>query len=385
MYARKLKLPSSKNSYFLFGPRGTGKTFYLKHNFPNAFYVDLLHSETYVELLGNPSRIEEMISIHPTNEFVIIDEVQRIPELLNEVHRLIEHKNYRFILTGSSARSLKRKGVNLLAGRALHYTMHPLTIQELGQDFNLEKALSFGLLPSVFALEEASKYLSTYIKTYITEEILQEGLTRNIGQFARFLETASFSQGNQLNYSQIAREVGIHRKVVESYFDITEDLLIGKRIQPFVRRAKRKISTHCKFYFFDVGVYKTLRPRGPLDSEAEIDGPGLETLFYQHLRAVNDYSNLEYELFFWRSRGQIEVDFVMYGLKGLIAFEIKRKSNLQPSDFKGLKTFAQDYPEAQLYLIYGGQRRYYKDNIHVIPLVEALLSLPEILENNSPL
>ena len=380
IYKRLIAIdPHSKSSIFLFGPRGTGKTSWIKTHLQDILYFDLLNTSLFNDFLANPARLEERIPKNFSHS-IVIDEVQKIPELLNEVHRLIETYGYRFILTGSSARSLRRKGVNLLAGRALSYTMHPLTCYELESDFSVESALKFGLLPSVYHLSDPQHYLETYITTYLREEILQEGLMRNLTQFARFLETASFSQGQVVNMSEIARETAIDRKLVNNYFDILEDLLIGYWLPVFTKRAKRRVISHPKFYLFDPGVYRTLRPKGPLDSPEEIDGAALETIFLAHLRAVNDYYRLGYTLFFWRTSNHIEVDFVAYGEHGLFAFEIKRSRNISRSDLSGLKAFSSDYKIAKCYLLYGGDHEEYHDNIHVIPFSKGLNQLIEILQ-----
>jgi len=379
-YNRLLKINTAANSSaFLFGPRGTGKTSWIKSHLEDFLYFDLLNTEVYKDFIGNPTRLEKRI---PKNfkQHIIIDEVQKIPELLNEVHRLIEAYGYRFILTGSSARSLKRKGVNLLAGRALNYTMHPLTCYEMAEDFSLATALNFGLLPSVCHVSDPKHYLETYITTYLREEVLQEGLARNLHQFARFLETASFSQGSTLNFSEIAREVGIDRKLVVNYFEILDDLLISIRLPVFTKRAKRRLVAHTKFYLFDSGIYRTVRPKGPLDSVAEIDGGCLETLFLMHLRALNDYYRLGYNLFYWRTTNNAEVDFVLYGERGLFAFEIKRSHTVTRSDFSGLKAFTEDYPVAKCYLLYGGEFEEYHNNIRVLPFEKGLRQLLDILE-----
>ena len=222
MYSRLIQPPKDK-SFFLFGPRGTGKTTWVKSHFKKALYLDLLEAEIFNDLLANPQRLEHFIR-KGFNDWIVIDEVQRVPELLNEIHRLIEKKKHRFILTGSSARKLRSRGSNLLAGRALHYSMYPLTASELGKDFQLEHSLKFGQLPSVYIENDPKKYLESYVKTYLEQEIRQEGLTRNLGAFSRFMEAASFSQGSVLNISSVARECAVERKVVESYFTILEDL-----------------------------------------------------------------------------------------------------------------------------------------------------------------
>jgi predicted AAA+ superfamily ATPase len=376
MYSRILQI--SDSSCFIFGARGTGKTSWIKENFPDALLFDLLHDNTYTELLARPSRLADRIPETFSN-WIVIDEIQKVPALLNEVHRLIETRKLKFILTGSSARSLRRKGVNLLAGRALTYHMYPLTALELGKDFNLKKILTFGNLPAAVTHKEPEKYLSTYIKTYLREEVLQEGLTRNFPLFARFLETASFSQGEVLSYTNIASEVGSNRHTISQFFDILEDLLIAYRIHPFTKRAKREIVLSPKFYFFDVGVYRVIRPQGPLDTESEIDGPALETLFLEETKAINDYFNLGYEIYYWRTKNKEEIDFVLYGKLGLYAFEIKRKANLSTNDFKGLKLFAEDYPMAKLYMLYGGNQSYFENNIRVESFTNFIKNLKEII------
>jgi len=377
MYPRIISPPKDK-SFFLFGPRGTGKTTWVKAAFPDAIFIDLLESEVYNDLLANPQRLEKFIP-KDFKDWIIIDEVQRVPELLNEIHRLIEKDHCRFVLTGSSARKLRAKGVNLLGGRALIYPFHQLTALELGKDFNLEHSLRFGQLPSVYKEADPKAYLESYVKAYLREEVQQEGLTRNLGAFSRFLEAASFSQGGIVNTSSVARECGIERKVVENYFSILEDLLIGYRVPVFTKKAKRRMTTRQKFYFFDVGIYRTLRPSGPLDSPEEIEGMAMETLVFQELKGVNDCLKLGYDLYYWHTANRVEVDFILYGKRGLKAFEVKRTSRISESMLRGLRIFQKDYPTAKSYFIYGGKRRYYEGNITILPIEEALLKLSDIL------
>lgn len=377
MYSRLLVPPKNK-SFFLFGPRGTGKTTWVKSVFPKAIYIDLLESETFNRLLANPQRLEEFIPPQFDN-FIIIDEIQRVPLLLNEIHRLIEAKRYKFILTGSSARKLRRQGHNLLAGRALTYYFHPLTAIELGKDFNLTQALNFGTLPSIPYEEDPQKYLQSYITTYLEEEISQEGMTRNLSAFARFMETASFSQGSILNTSEVARESSVERKVVENYFSILEDLLIGCKLPAFNKRSKRRLTSKNKFYFFDTGIYQTIKPKGPLDNTDSDQGIALETLFFQNLRAVNDNLNLNYKLYYYRTATGLEVDFIAYGEKGLHAFEVKRSQKINSSSKKSLQQFHSDYPQAKCHLIYTGNKHLWQDNIEIIPITQALKNLSSIL------
>lgn len=377
MYSRLIQPPKNK-SFFLFGCRGTGKTTWVKSTFPGAIYLDLLEAELFNDFLANPQRLENFIP-KDFNDWVIIDEVQRVPELLNEVHRLIEKYKYRFVLTGSNARKIKRKGSNLLAGRALTYTLYPFTATELKEDFDLEHSLKYGYLPCVYTEENPKGYLESYVKTYLEEEIWQEGLTRNLSAFSRFLETASFSQASLLNISEIARECAVERKVVENYFNILESLLIAYRIPVFKKKAKRRVTAHPKFYFFDVGVYRILRPMGPLDMPEEAEGAAMETLLFQELNAINSSLNLGYNIHYWRSSNNIEVDFVLYGDKGIKAFEIKRTAKISPAMVRGLKSFLKDYPTAKAYFVYGGERYMRKDNIEIIPMSNMFRKLPEVL------
>lgn len=381
MYTRILNKPLKKNqSFFLFGARGTGKSFWLNSSLKDYLLIDLLESEISFTLEANPQELEKLIP-HNFKGWVVIDEIQKVPTLLDEVHRLIEKKKYGFILTGSSARKLKRKGANLLAGRALTYKMYPLTVQELGKDFNLEKSLLYGHLPKIYHDLDLNPndYLKSYIQSYLKEEVKQEGFSRNLGAFSRFLEAASFSQGSLLNISEVGREAGVKQKTVEGYFDLLEDMLIAYRIPVFTKRAKRKLVSHPKFYFFDTGIYRTIRPKRILDTKEEIDGACLETLVLQELIALNEYFELGYEVCYWRTKHGVEVDFVLHGENKLIAIEIKRTNKIHPQDLNGLKAFKDEYKIAETYLFYGGKENLFIDNIKIIPIEKALLKIKEII------
>ncbi len=383
MFTRSLNKPLlGAKSFFLLGPRGTGKTTWLKQQLPNALFINLLESEFHTSLSADPGRLRTLIPAGYT-DWVVIDEIQRIPELLNEVHDLIESKRLRFVLTGSSARKLRRAGNNLLAGRAAIYHMHPLTATEQGSAFDIAKSVQLGHLPSRFSDPNPARYLKDYVQTYVREEVLQESLTRNIGLFTRFLEVASFSQGAVLNTSSVAREAHIDRNAAENYFSILEDLMLAIRLPIFANRAKRILTVHNKFYYFDAGVFRAIRPTGPLDSPAEIDGPALETLVLQELRAANDYAEFEYTLHFWRTKSGLEVDFVLYGPHGLLAIEVKRSGKLQPADLRALKEFKSDYPAAECLVFYGGEKAVYFDGITALPLQSALCRLNAILADPS--
>ncbi len=382
MFKRLFSLPlDMHNSVFIFGPRGTGKTLWIQHYLRNLehLYFDLLDSKTYRIFQATPEEIQQRIP-KDYKGWIVIDEVQRVPELLNEVHRAIESRHQRFILTGSSARKLRKNGTNLLAGRALRYRMHPFIIQELGDSFTLEHALTLGMLPATYTYNQPDRYLATYIEAYLREEVLQEGLTRNISAFTRFLEIASYSQGSTINTTEIAREVSVDRKVVENYFSILNDLLLSHKIPPFTKHAKRNLVQKDKFYYFDAGVYQQLRPKGLLDSSSEIGGIALETLFLQSLLAVIDYYNVSAKVYYWRTTSGIEVDFIVYGEKTLIAFEIKHTKSITPTLIKGLKQFKMDYPMCKSYLIYqGADIQYLAEDIIALPITEALTQLPTLL------
>ena len=360
-------VPPGQQSYFLFGPRGTGKSVFVENFYKHGLFFDLLDSRTYNELMADPGRLASRIP-EGFSDWVIVDEVQKIPALLNEVHRLIERRRLRFVLTGSSARRLRRGNVNLLAGRALTCRMHPLTAAELGTDFNLVRALRYGQLPMACTSDNPDMFLQSYVRTYLQEEIQQEGLTRNLPAFSRFLEAASFSQGSPLNVSAIARDCAVNRKVVENYFSILRDTLVSYEIPVFTKRAKRDVIRSIKFYFFDAGVFRALRPAGPYDSDSEAEGAALETLVLQEIIALNDYKSGKYGIYYWRTRQGVEVDFVLYGPRGFRAIEVKHSDRIRREDFKGLKQFKEEYPEAELIFVYSGERRFHEEGIEIVPV-----------------
>jgi len=271
--------------------------------------------------------------------------------------------------------------VNLLAGRAVTRHLHPLVLQELGKDFDMLRYLRHGGLPAAWSRPEPADFLKAYVGTYLREEVLQEGITRNLGAFYRFLEAASFSQAQLLNISAVARDCSVERKMVESYFQVLEDLLLGVRIMPFTRRAKRPVVVHPKFYFVDCGIYQTIRPRGPLDVQEEIDGAALETMVFQHVRAWNDYSGNPFSIHFWRSRAGEEVDLVLYGETGLHAIEVKRTGHLRAGDFEGLRAFKDEYPPATLGMVYGGEQVEVVDGVRCQPAEAFLRALPTLMKS----
>ncbi len=374
MLGRFFQEPSSH--YFLFGPRGTGKSTWLRAKHPDALWIDLLAPEAQRQYAARPERLREVVAGNADREVVVVDEIQKVPELLDVVHELIERRlGPRFILTGSSARKLRRAGVNLLAGRALVRSLHPFMAAELGARFRLDSALTQGLVPLVWDAEHPADSLQAYVGLYLREEVQMEGLVRQVGDFSRFLEVVSFSQAAVLNVSEVARECQVSRKTVESYLGILEDLLLSFRVPVFTKRAQRHLSSHPKFFWFDTGVYAALRPAGPLDRPEEIAGPALEGLVAQHLRAWIDYSGGAYQLSFWRTKSGNEVDFIVYGRDGFWAIEVKHTAHLRPADLRGLRAFEEDYPEASLRLLYRGRETLDLDGIRCLPCEDFLRAL----------
>ena len=364
MYKRLFK-PPKNSSFFLFGPRGVGKTHFIRSFYKRALFFDLLEASVYQSFLAQPERLSEKIP-PDYKGFVVIDEIQKVPALLDEVHRLIETRKLSFVLTGSSARKLKKNQTNLLAGRALKCLFFPLTVKELGEDFKLKNSLQLGHMPKVFSSEQPKAFLKSYVQVYLKEEIQQEGLARDLPSFSRFLETASFSQGSPLVMANIARECHVSVKVVESYFSLLRDTLLSYEIPVFSKKRKRALLNKRKFYFFDVGVFQALRPRGVLDSTSDLNGIALETLVLQEILAHNELSQLDYEVFYWRTREHIEVDFILYGEKGFKAIEVKCQQRLSQKDFKSLLEFQKDYPQSELFLLYTGQKDYTQNHIQVL-------------------
>lgn len=384
---RFFEIPDS--SFFLFGPRGTGKTTWLRECMPAAMVVNLLRPELYRELKARPERLREMVLGQPGTRDVIIDEVQRAPELLHVVHDLLEsERGLRFALTGSSARKLRRGGVDLLAGRAVVRTLHPFMAAELPH-FDLNAALELGLVPLIIGATDPRDSLAAYATLYLTEEVQAEGLARNVGNFARFLEAASFSHASVLNVSNVARETAVSRKTVEGYLEVLDDLLLAFRVPVFTRRARRQTAVHPKLYLFDAGVFRSLRPRGPLDRATEIEGAALEGLVAQHLRAWIAYSKSQLELFYWRTRSGVEVDFIVYGADGFWAVEVKNATTVHPRDVRGLESFVDDYGECRPVLLYRGAERIKIRDVLCVPVDEFLRQLrpgaPFIGEPRPPL
>lgn len=371
--SRFLTIP--EESVFLFGPRGTGKSTWLRARLPGALYLDLLEPGLHRRMAARPERLRDLLSGAPGARTVVIDEIQRVPELLSVVHSVLEEPSPpRFVLTGSSARKLRRGDVNLLGGRALHRTLHPFMAAEL-PDFDLDRALRLGLVPLIVDASAPERTLDAYASLYIDQEVRAEGLTRDVGAFARFLEAISFSHGGQLNLASVARECEVSRRMVEGYVGILEDLLMAFRLPVFRKRAKRATVARDKFYLFDAGVFRSLRPTGPLDRPGEIDGQALEGLVAQHLRAWAAYSSDDLSLYYWRTRGGTEVDFIVYGPAGFHALEVKNARRVHSPDLRALRTFRADYPEADAVMLYRGRERLRIDGIWCLPVGDFLRAM----------
>jgi predicted AAA+ superfamily ATPase len=368
-------------SFFLFGPRGTGKSTWLRQHFQQVFFIDLLEPDTFRIYSARPERLKEIALGQEKGTVIVIDEVQKIPQLLDVVHQLLEMKTgLTFVLTGSSARKIKCSGVNLLAGRAVVKEMHPFMASELGDSFSLDRALVSGMLPLVIASPNPDDTLKAYSSFYLKEEVQMEGFVRNIGAFNLFMESISFSHGGVLNVSEVSRDCQVERKTVEGFISILQDLLLAFRVPAFQKRAKRHLARHPKFYYFDVGVFRSLRPAGPLDSPQEIDGAALEGLVCQHIRAWIAYRGGRDNLYYWRTKSGNEVDFIIYGKDSFCAVEVKNTSKISPKMLNGLLAFKEDYMQAQPLLLYRGKERMKIKGVLCIPCEEFLRTLtPEKL------
>jgi predicted AAA+ superfamily ATPase len=356
------------SSVFLFGPRQTGKSTLLRTLFPQAKIYDLLEADTFRELSAAPELIRQRLRAEDT--LVIIDEIQKLPLLLDEVHLLIErNKSLRFILTGSSARKLKRGGANLLAGRALTCHLHPLVAPEVGYE-RLYERLNNGSLPAILTSPIPQELLRAYVGAYLQEEVLAEGLVRNIGAFSRFLSTAGLTNGEQINFTAVGSDTGIPPRTVREHYQILEDTLVGYLLPTFQQTRKRKPVSTPKFYFFDVGVANVLAKRGLIEPGAELFGRALEHFVFLELRAYLDYRRLDHPLTYWRSRSQFEVDFV---IGDEVAVEVKGKSLVSNRDLKGLQALSEDLTLRRKILVCSEREpRRLEGGIDVLP-IEAFL------------
>lgn len=334
---RLIDLPGllAKRSHFLFGPRQTGKTSLVRHSLKEAKVYDLLDTSVFLALSRNPGRLAE--ELKPRDSILVIDEIQRLPILLNEVHRLMESRGVRFLLTGSSARKLRRGGVNLLGGRARTKNLHPLTWKELGGRFDLARAMVRGLLPSIYFSDDPQADLQAYTGLYLQQEIIAEGAARNVPAFSRFLKVAAHCNATIVNFTNVANDAQVARTTVYEYFDILKDTLVLHELSPWRKTKKRKPLASSKYYFFDVGVAASLQGRTFRPGTPEF-GEAFETYLMHELLSFADYESGE-ALGYWRSTSGFEVDFI---LGDHTAVEVKAKENVSPQDLRSLRALAEE-------------------------------------------
>ncbi|MDA0772974.1 MAG: ATP-binding protein [Cyanobacteria bacterium] len=353
---RKIQLKLIKGrSAFLFGPRKTGKTTYLKKHFPKSIFYDLLKTDLYLDLIKQPSILrEEVLSLskEQTKYPIIIDEIQKIPMLLDEVHWLIENTNAYFILCGSSARKLKKTSANMLGGRALRFEFFPLVYPEL-PEFDLIKIFKHGLLPEHYQEKNPKRILKAYLQTYLKEEIKDEGLVRNLPAFANFLDSLAFSNTELTNYSNIARDCGVDSKTVKEYYQILIDTLIGSYVYPYSpKQGRDSISSSPKFYLFDVGLANHIAHFDITQLKGKDAGKALENYIFMELQAYRSLNELDFDIRFWRTKSDLEVDFVITNLnKPKFAIEVKISSNIDKTDLRSLRAFKEENPNTEAIVV----------------------------------
>jgi uncharacterized protein len=343
MFKRQLRLPrAGTETFFLWGPRQTGKTTLLQETYPDAFWIDLLKADEFRRYLQNPETLRQQLAADASITQVVIDEVQKVPQLLDGVHWLHERRGIRFALCGSSARKVKRGQANLLGGRAVRYELHGLTAQELGKDFDLDRMLNHGYLPNIYQSDRPRPLLNGYVADYLKEEVAAEGLVRNLPVYSEFLNMAALSDTELVNFSTIARDCGVSSHTIKGYFQILEDTLLGRWLPGYKKRPKRRIIAAPKFYFSDLGVVNYLAKRGDLQPGAELYGKAFENWVFHELSAHNAYSNRFAKLSYWRLASGIEVDFIVNDMR--LAIEAKATAKVTADHLKGMRTLAQDHP-----------------------------------------
>lgn len=364
----KIELPGGQSA-FLWGPRKTGKTTYLKQRFPDSLYYDFLKTDLFLELSKNPSLFRERLLAKDERELkgpVILDEVQKIPQILDEVHWLIENKGLSFILCGSSTRKLKRGQANLLGGRAWRYQLFPLVSAEL-KNIDLLRALNHGMMPLHYLQDNNyARSLKAYVQDYLKEEVFSEGLVRNIPAFSRFFDAIGYSHGELTNYSNIARECGVDSKTVREYYQILVDTLLAVRIEPFKKRQHRQVITSTpKFYLFDVGIAGILTKRHLLENKGEEFGRAFEHLVLMEIIAYRSYRERDFDINFWRTKSGLEIDFILE--KGETAIEVKGTSRVDKKDLKPLMAFIEEYSPKRAILVCHEKEKRVHDKVQILP------------------
>lgn len=356
MYSRLFSFKTNR-SFFLLGPRMTGKSTLLRSRFPDSFWIDLLSGDAYQKYLGDPEKFyDEILYQIKKNKIksVVVDEIQRLPELLNEVHRLIESNKIQFILSGSSARKLKRQSANLLGGRANEYHLFPLTYHELGDDFSLSSIMIYGSLPIIVSssANEKKEILKSYTTTYLREEIQLEGTVRRLPSFSKFLQLAAESVSQEVNYSNLGSEIGISGKTIREYYQILEDTLIGFFLHPWHKTVRKQLAGSPKFYLFDNGITNALRENLHESISSESRGPLFEQWILQQVRAICSYQNFEGSMSYWKARGGHEVDLILSrGSTPILAVEIKHTQQPKTKDTACLDSIREEYPKLKTLLV----------------------------------
>lgn len=371
MIPRSLHLPHpAPESFFLWGPRQTGKSLLLKATYPEALWYDLLKTDLYVRLLERPSQLREELLQARTERaarFVVIDEIQKIPALLDEVHWLIENAGFVFGLCGSSARKVRRGHANLLGGRAVRYELFGLVSAELGSDFDLVRMLNHGYLPRHYLSSSADRRVRAYVNDYLKEEIVAEALVRNLPAFANFLTAAALSDTELLNYATIARDCGVSGAAVKEYFQILFDTMLARRLEAYRKRPKRRVIGAPKLYFSDIGVVNHLAKRGVLQPDSELFGKAFENWVLHELSAHRAYSGLEYDLSYWRLASGIEVDFIVNDMA--VAIEAKASARVTSDHLRGVRELVKDHPTVKRRVVVSleGRPRRTEDDIEILP------------------
>ena len=373
MFERTLVLPAAgTESFFLWGPRQTGKSTLLRRTYPAARWIDLLKSEEFRRYVARPESLREEIQAAGADrkQQIVIDEVQKAPALLNEVHWLMEHHNLSFTLCGSSARKVKRGAANLLGGRAIRYELYGLTASELGAEFDLQRMLNHGYLPRIYQGSRPGRMLDAYIADYLKEEVAAEGLVRNLPTFSDFLDVAALSDGQSVNFSSIARDCGVSNQSIKNYFQILEDTLLAKWLPAYRKRPKRRVFSAPRFYFADVGVVNRLARRGELQPGTEDYGKAMENWAFHELSAFLRYHEHEAKLGYWRLASGIEVDFIIGDMQ--VAIEVKSSDRIHSDHLKGLRSIIVDHPGIARRIVVCREPRLRKthDGIEVMPAEE---------------
>jgi predicted AAA+ superfamily ATPase len=371
MFKRKLQLPpSGTETFFLWGPRQAGKTTLLKATYPDAFWIDFLKAEEYRRYLQHPELLRGELAVRTSVRQVVIDEVQKVPAILDEVHWLLENRGVQFALCGSSARKVKRGKANLLGGRGVRYELHGLTAQEIGSEFDLTRILNHGYLPRMYLSDRPERLLNGYVADYLKEEVAAEGLVRNLPVYSEFLNVAALSDTELVNFSTIARECGVSSHTIQAYFGILGDTLLGRWLPAYTKRPKRRVIAAPKFYFSDVGVVNFLARRGVLRPGSELYGKAFENWVFHELCARNDYSEAFARLSYWRLASGIEVDFIVNDMQ--LAVEAKATARVTADHLKGLRALLQDQPRAQQRMVVCLEPRARKteDGILILPASE---------------